>query len=90
MTLDLGSNHSELSKVVDDCIAICALWKCGDEHLIPKNHIAEQKDVRIVGLTEKPSRVDAQELGSGTFVFSPEIFELMMLLRKGGKKSGSS
>jgi len=81
--LYLDSNHSELSEVDDDCIAVCALWKCKDERLIRKNYIAEQRDGRIVGLTEKPSRVDVQELGCGTFVFSPEIFDFVMPPPKG-------
>ena len=83
--LYLNSNHSELRDVADDCIAACALWKCQDERLIRKNYIADQKDGRIVGLTEKPSRVDVQELGTGTFVFSPEIFVFAMPLGKDEK-----
>ena len=73
--LYLNSNHSELREVDDDCIAVCALWKCQDERLIRKNYIVEQKSGRIVGLTEKPSRADTQELGCGTFIFSPDIFD---------------
>lgn len=76
--LYLNSNHSELREMSDDCIAVCALWKCRDERLIRKNYIAEQQDGRIVGLTEKPSQIDTQEMGCGTFVFSPEIFDFVI------------
>lgn len=75
--LYLGSNHADLKDLSQDSVATCALWKCQDERMIRKNYIAKQENGRIVGLVEKPSEVDAQELGCGTFVFSPEIFDFV-------------
>ena len=82
--LYLDSNHADLKAMSSDCMAICALWDCEDERLIRKNYIATQEDGRIVGLVEKPSRVDTHQLGCGTFVFSPEIFDFVDAARPPG------
>lgn len=79
--LYLNSNHAELRNMSPDCTAVCTLWDCEDERQIRKNYVVRQDGGRIVGLVEKPSRVDTPQLGCGTFVFSPEIFDFVEAAR---------
>ncbi len=72
--LYLNSNHADLRGFEGDFIAVCALWRCQDDRIIRKNYVTEQVDGRIVSLIEKPERFETQELGCGTFIFSPDIF----------------
>ncbi len=74
----LGSNHHQLLDFLKtDFSAVCALQSTADRYSIKKNYSVEVRDGLITSLAEKPVVVENQFLGCGTFLFSPDIFDLI-------------
>ncbi|XOF32598.1 MAG: sugar phosphate nucleotidyltransferase [Candidatus Electrothrix sp. YB6] len=74
----VDSNHQQLKAVnFREAFAVCALKQVDDRELIRKNYAVRVQDDRITELIEKPTQIDNDILGCGTFVFSPEIFPLL-------------
>jgi NDP-sugar pyrophosphorylase family protein len=72
--LYLETNHAELPAAAEGAAVVCAVTETDDAEQIRKNYAVEMRDGRIVGLVEKPERIENPYLGCGTYVFSPEIF----------------
>jgi dTDP-glucose pyrophosphorylase len=69
------SNHHRLLETLPaDFEAVCGLLRTDDLHQIKRNYSVEVKDGRIARLVEKPTAIDNDLLGCGTYVFSPAIF----------------
>ncbi|HRC84190.1 MAG TPA: glycosyltransferase, partial [Thermoanaerobaculia bacterium] len=74
--LYLRSNHSDLADYRgQDFDAVCAVLATDDENRIRANYSVRLDGERIVGLEEKPERNLGHLLGTGTYLFSPRIFE---------------
>ena len=69
------SNHQKLLAEFDATTkAICAVLPTRDMHQIKKNYSLKLNDRYIASLIEKPTVIENNLLGCGTFVFTPEIF----------------
>ena len=69
------SNHQKLLAEFDSTTkAICAVLQTRDMHQIKKNYSLKLNAQHIVSLIEKPTVIENNLLGCGTFVFTPEIF----------------
>ena len=74
--LYLGSNHAELATLAARPFdAVCAVTHTPDLEQIKRNYGVRLDDGRITQLVEKPSRIENDLLGCGTFVFTPAIFD---------------
>ncbi|HSC76435.1 MAG TPA: sugar phosphate nucleotidyltransferase [Pseudomonadales bacterium] len=72
----ISSNHSELLDFHwQDALFTCAGLKVDDAELIRKNFSVLQTNGVLQQLVEKPSIVQNDIMGSGTFICSPAIFE---------------
>ena len=73
--LYLNSNHHRLPECLDaDYDAICGVLPHADLHQIKRNYSVVIEGGRITSLTEKPTRIENDYLGCGTYVFTPRIF----------------
>ncbi len=71
----VNSNHFEVSsQPYRDSFATCFIKEVDDTELIKKNYSVALQDNRIERLIEKPTQVDNDILGCGTFILSPELF----------------
>ena len=69
------ANHKQLLNQFDATTkAICSVLPTKDLHQIKKNYALKINDKFITSLVEKPTRIENNLLGCGTFVFTPEIF----------------
>jgi len=74
----LNSNHYELKLFpYRDSLATCALMHVDDRELIKRNYSVEKSDHHIVRIEEKPQKIENDILGTGTFIFSPQLFEFI-------------
>ena len=72
----VGSNHRELLFFpYREALATCGIYTVRDREVIKANYAVEEEGGRITGLVEKPQEPPNNRLGSGTFVFSPQIFD---------------
>lgn len=70
------SNHDQLKQIpLAGNIALCGLMKVGDPEVIKENYTVNRVGEKILSLCEKPSVCENNTMGTGTFVFSQEIFE---------------
>ncbi len=69
------SNHKNLLDKFDATTkVICSVLPTSDLHQIKKNYALQIADDNITSLIEKPTVIENNLLGCGTFVFTPEIF----------------
>ncbi len=69
------ANHKQLLAPFDATTkAICSVLPTKDLHQIKKNYALKINDDSITSLIEKPTLIENNLLGCGTFVFTPEIF----------------
>lgn len=74
----LSSNHRELLTVpYHHYLFTCAGLRVDDDALIKNNYSVEQESGRLLRLVEKPAAIPNDIMGSGTFIFSPDIFECL-------------
>ena len=74
----VNSNHSELLEFpYRDYLVTCGAVQVADRDRIKKNYAVYHEGIRISRLVEKPTRVDNNLMGSGTFVCSPELTPLL-------------
>lgn len=74
----VNSNHHELKKLnYRDAFATCAIQEVDDKEIIKRNYSVTLENRWITGLVEKPTHIDNDILGCGTFIFSNEIFSLL-------------
>ena len=73
-----SSNHAELKYVShQNHLAICTGMHVDDLALIKKNYAIEHETDTVTKLIEKPVTVANDIMGSGTFLFSPLIFNVL-------------
>ena len=73
-----SSNHADLLRVrYKSYLAVCTGIQVDDVALIKKNYSIEHKGRKITSLVEKPETASNNIMGSGTFIFSPDIFEVL-------------
>lgn len=70
-----GSNHSGIGDIPDDVFCVCAVKRSNDIKAIRKNYNAEVENGVITKIVEKPSEIKQWNLGCGTYVLRPEIFD---------------
>ena len=74
--LYIDSNHAELAGLLGCPFdAICAVERGADLHQIKRNYSVRIERGRIVGVVEKPERIENDLLGCGTYAFTPRIFD---------------
>ncbi len=73
--LYLGGNHERLLPPVEPWEAVCAVLRTEDQTRIRKNYALAIQDGLITDLEEKPEVVRHPNLGCGTYVFRPSIFD---------------
>ncbi len=74
----ISSNHAALkSTQYLASLAVCAGMPVDDVELIKKNYAISHSDNRVVELIEKPRTVSNDLMGSGSFLFSPDLFALL-------------
>jgi dTDP-glucose pyrophosphorylase len=74
--LYLDSNHAELAHLVDQRFdAVCGVTHTANLEQIKRNYSVQLAGGRITRLVEKPTRIENDLLGCGTFVFTPSIFD---------------
>ncbi len=74
----ISSNHCELLRFpYTEHLAVCAGMHVDDALLIKKNYAIEKQQQNITALIEKPQSVSNDLMGSGTFVFSPQLFAIL-------------
>ncbi len=74
----INSNHHELTSFpYKKSLATCGTMSVDDRELIKQNYSVVVDNDRIVRLTEKPCNVTNDIMGSGTFIFSAEIFDFL-------------
>lgn len=72
----LESNHTELTSALHHNFdAICGVLFTTDLHQIKQNYSVRIENGRIISLVEKPTVIENNWLGCGTYVFTPKIFE---------------
>jgi dTDP-glucose pyrophosphorylase len=72
----LDSNHHDLlSLLPEEFDAVCGVLYTTDLHDIKQNYSVALDNNRVVRLIEKPTVVENNWLGSGTYLFTPKIFE---------------
>lgn len=72
----LDSNHHELMSLLPyEFDAVCGLLHTTDLHDIKRNYSVHLDNNRIVKLIEKPTVVENNWLGTGTYLFTPKIFD---------------
>lgn len=72
----IGSNH-EIVKHFNkkDMVAACCIMQTDDPKIIAKNYTVEIKANKIIKLIEKPKKIESNLFGTGTYIFTPEIFK---------------
>ncbi len=70
-----NSNHHEMTEMPDGIFAICAIKESHNIKEIEKNYTVEIKNHLVTKVIEKPAQITHWNLGCGTFLFTPEIFE---------------
>jgi dTDP-glucose pyrophosphorylase len=76
--LYLGSNHAELQDMAPRPFdAICGVMHTSDLGQIRRNYAVWLEDGRITRLVEKPTTLENDVLGCGTFVLTPAIFDVI-------------
>jgi dTDP-glucose pyrophosphorylase len=71
----INSNHGMMRDFgKDDFAAVCGIMRTDDLNLIAKNYSVRLSDDRITELEEKPTHIENNILGCGTYIFTPEIF----------------
>ena len=73
----LRANHADLPCLAPGALALCGALPAQPGHAIARNYSLRVQDGRIVGLTEKPPRPEDGWLGCGTFVFAPEVLDVL-------------
>src|SRR5262249_45973645 len=74
--LYLDSNHAELASLAGQPFdAVCGVTRTADLEQIKRNYGVRLEDGRITRLVEKPTRIENDLLGCGTFIFTPAIFD---------------
>jgi NDP-sugar pyrophosphorylase family protein len=69
------SNHQRLLADFDAATkAVCGVLPTKDLHQIKKNYALQIHEQHITSLIEKPTVIENNLLGCGTFVFTPDIF----------------
>lgn len=72
----LNSNHKDLLKFVNtDYNAVCGVKITGNTTIIKKNYSLTIENNMITSLEEKPSIIENNFAGCGTYLFTPLIFE---------------
>jgi UDP-N-acetylglucosamine diphosphorylase / glucose-1-phosphate thymidylyltransferase / UDP-N-acetylgalactosamine diphosphorylase / glucosamine-1-phosphate N-acetyltransferase / galactosamine-1-phosphate N-acetyltransferase len=80
--LYLDSNHKELKDVFDcEFDAACGVLRTDDLHQIKRNYSVRIENGRISTLVEKPTVIENNLLGCGTYVFTPRIFDAIEATR---------
>ena len=73
-----SSNHAELLQLpYEDYLGVCAGIRVDDVALIKKNYAVEHDSMHVTSLVEKPETVTNDVMGSGTFIFSPKLFQIL-------------
>lgn len=70
-----GSNHYAARAISDDTFCVCAVKESNDIKAIRKNYNVEIKEGFISKIIEKPSEIKQWNLGCGTYILRPEIFD---------------
>lgn len=74
--LYLDSNHGDLANLPSDgWDAVCGVSRTTDLEQIKRNYSVRMSGDRITNLVEKPSVLENNVLGCGTYLFTPAIFE---------------
>lgn len=74
--LYLGSNHDQLASLPrDGWDAVCGVAHTADLEQIKRNYSVRLDGDRITALVEKPSVLENDVLGCGTYLFTPAIFD---------------
>lgn len=69
------SNHYRLRELsYSGTLATCGIIKTTDHNSIRQNYAVTRSRGQVVRLIEKPAKVSTNLMGTGTFVFSPQIF----------------
>jgi dTDP-glucose pyrophosphorylase len=72
----LNSNHQQLRSLVKmNFDGACGVMRTNDLHQIKRNYSVRIQEGRITSLVEKPTSIENDLLGCGTYVFTPKIFE---------------
>lgn len=69
------SNHRGLMEMAPDADFVCAVKHSTDIKAIRKNYSVEIENGAITRIVEKPSEISQWNLGCGTYLLKPEIFE---------------
>ncbi len=69
------TNHLGISSIPDDIFCICGIKESTDVKAIRKNYSVKIKNGLISEITEKPSEISQRNLGCGTYILRPEIFD---------------
>lgn len=74
----ISSNHADLGRIPDTGqLAICAGMHVDDARMIKKNYGIVKDGNTILQLIEKPQSITNDLMGSGTFLFGPQIFDMI-------------
>lgn len=75
----LESNHDKLFSALDEPFdAVCGVLPVEDPHRIRQNYSVEVREGRIARLVEKPTAIENNLLGCGTYLFTPRIFDAIL------------
>lgn len=69
------TNHFGISSIPDDTFCICGVKESTDVKAIRKNYSVKIKGDLISEIVEKPSEIRQRNLGCGTYILRPEIFD---------------
>ena len=74
----IATNHSELLDFpYDNALVTCAITSTDDRKLISQNYSVLNDDSIALKLIEKPSVIENDILGLGTFILTPRFFPLL-------------
>lgn len=74
----IDSNHADLRDFpYSDGLVTCAITRTDDKKLVSQNYSVNKNGITILNVLEKPSIVENDILGLGTFILTPRFFPLL-------------
>src|SRR5262245_18915451 len=80
----IGSNHRDLAPLPPAALAACAVISAEYAKQVRKNYSVRIEAGRIVDLVEKPRGYAGPQMGTGTYLLSPEVFRRLEAAHREG------